>query len=209
MTNSVEKINRRFKLLNTSFDALKTYFDNEMPNTINFEFHFFNMISNYSSLLNNIMAVLDSTDNTYPNSNKDKKTGFNVNDLKKNVLPQSIYNIKQISFLEGVKELFTTKCSFKRKDIENWLELKNTGNKEVDLIYSELKKSKFFNERNQTLNGQIKLDEDFKIKFRNKNISVYQEKMKNEIAKLLKTEEETTLEIFRKIRNEEEHFFFN
>ena len=49
---------------------------------------FFNMISNYSSLLNNIMAVLDFKDNTHPNLNEDKRTGFNINDLKKNILPQ-------------------------------------------------------------------------------------------------------------------------
>jgi hypothetical protein len=206
MTNSTEKINRRFKLLNTSFDALKTYFDKEVPNSINFEFHFFNMISNYSSLLNNIMAVLDFKDNTHPNLNKEKRTGFHVYDLKKNTLPQSKYNTTQIAFLESVKELFITQCSFNKKDIKNWLGLDEEKNKDIDLVYNELKKSKSFKEINQSLNGQKKMDEDFKIQFRNQRLSVYKEKIENGIAELLKIEEETTLETFRKIRNEEEHF---
>lgn len=206
MTNSIEKINRRFKLLSTSFDALKTYFNNEVPNSINFEFHFFNMISNYSSLLNNIMAVLDNKDNTHPNLTEDKRTGFNVNDLKKNVLPQSKYNASQIAFLEGVKELFITQCSFNKNDIKNWLGFDEEKNKDIDLVYDELKKSKSFKEINQSLNGQKKIDENFKIKFKNQKLSVYKEKIENEIAELLKIEEETTLETFRKIRNEEEHF---
>jgi hypothetical protein len=204
MTNSIEKINRRFKLLSTSFDALKTYFDNEVPNSINFEFHFFNMISNYSSLLNNIMAVLDYKDNTHPNLTEDKRTGFNVNDLKKNVLPQSKYNASQIAFLEGVKELLITQCSFNKNDIKNWLGFDEE--KDIDLVYDELKKSKSFKEINQSLNGQKKIDENFKIKFKNQKLSVYKEKIENEIAELLKIEEETTLETFRNIRNEEEHF---
>ena len=56
------------------------------------------------------------------------------------------------------------------------------------------------------MNGQKKIDENFKIKFRNQKLSVYKEKIENEISKLLKAGDETILEIFRKIRNEEEHF---
>lgn len=206
MTNSIEKINRRFKLLNTSFDALKTYFDNEVPNSINFEFHFFNIISNYSSLLNNIMAVLDFKENTHPNLNKVKRTAFNADELKKYVLPKSKYNTPQIAFLEGVKELFITQCSLNKNDIKNWLGLEEDSNKVIDLVYNELKESKSFKEINQSLIGQKKIDEIFKIKFRNQQLSAYEKRIEKEISELLKIGEETTLETFRKIRNEEEHF---
>jgi|TARA_B110000902_G_scaffold93288_1_gene110582 hypothetical protein len=208
MTDSVDKINRRFKLLNMSFESLKTYFDEEIPNSINFESHFFNMASNYSAFLNNIMAILDSKDNSHPNSNKDKKTGFNAYDLKKKNLPKSIYNDTQIAFLKGVKELFVIQCSFNKNDIKNWLNLKESADTQVDLIYTELKTNKFFKEKNQSLFGQIKIDslKDFKIKFRNNKLSAYGKKIQSEISKLLHIEEETTLEIFRNIRNEEEHF---
>lgn len=204
--NSVSKIDRRFKLLEKSFEGLKTYFENEVPYLINFEFHYSNMTSNYSSFLNNIMAILDFTDSTHPNKTKPQRTGFNVNDLKKSVLPLSKYNPKQISFLEGVKQLFVTRCSFNKKDIENWIDSDTNNSKKVDLIYSELKSLKHFNEKNQSLVGQRKMDEQFKIKFKNSSLSIYKENIENEIGKLLKSGEETTLEIFRKIRNEEEHF---
>ena len=206
MTNSIEKINRRFKLLNTSFDALKTYFDKEAPSSINFEFHFFNMISNYNSFLNNIMAVLDLKDKNHPDFNEDNRTGFKVKDLNKEALPKSKYNSAHVQFLEGVKILFTSQCSFNKNDIKNWLDDENINDKEIDLVYNELKKSRFLNERNQSLIGKRKLGEVFKIKFRNNKLNHFREKIEKKIAELLKAEEETTLEIFKKIRNEEEHF---